>query len=503
MKEKDRIRRMVLVEGKSLRQVARETKHSRNTVSKMLEDSDVPRYTLVQEKEAPVLGPYKELIDRWVSEDEKKPKKKRRTARRMYDMLRAEPYGYRGAESTLRRYVGQARRQARHKVYVILDYRPGEAAQVDFGEAEVLIAGKQQVAQLFLVWLGYSGATFMKAYPAQTQEIFFDGHASAFDFFGGVPQQLWYDNLKAAVHKILKGRSRQEQEAFISFRSHYLFEAHFCNSGAAWEKGGVEGKVGYGRRNWLVPPQAFSSWEALNGYLAEQCRAEWSRHLRGREESIGRRLSLEQEHFLPLPTLFPCCKTVPVKPNHLSLVTFDTNRYSVPVDHAHERLLLRAFVDQVEISSGANVVARHPRCWEREQDILDPLHYLSLLERKPRAFAQSKVIRQWRQQWPEIYERYWTALRQKLPEGEWTKTFVQILKLCERYPEESLAAALDEALRHHCYSYDGVRELLRRQSEPSRPAPLALDDRPDLRQVAVQMPDLVQFNRLLPVGGAP
>jgi hypothetical protein len=164
---------------------------------------------------------------------------------------------------------------------------------------------------------------------------------------------------------------------------------------------------------------------------------------------------------------------------------------------------LRAFVDRVEISNGANVVAKHPRCWEREQDILDPLHYLSLLERKPRAFAQSKVIRQWRQQWPEIYERYWTALRQKLPEGEWTKTFVQILKLCERYPEESLAAALDEALRHHCYSYDGVRELLRRQSEPSRPAPLALDDCPDLRQVAVQMPDLAQFNRLLPVGGAP
>lgn len=503
MTEKDRIRRMVLVEGKSIRQAARETRHSRNTVSKMLENSEVPQYRLAEEKEAPVLGPFKALIDKWVAEDEKKPKKTRRTARRMYDVLRQEPYGYTGAASTLRRYVGQARRQVRHKVYLILDYQPGEAAQVDFGESEVTIAGKQLVAQLFLMWLGYSGATFMKAYPAQRQEVFLDGHASAFDFFGGVPHQIWYDNLKVAVLRILKGYGRQEQEAFISFRSHYMFEAHFCNTSAAWEKGGVEGKVGYGRRNWLVPPREFSSWEALNAYLAQQCQAEWARRLRGREERIGQRLVLEQEHFLPLPTFFPCCKTVPVKPNHLSLVAFDSNRYSVPVDHAHERLLLRAFVDRVEITNGLNVLARHPRCWEREQDILDPLHYLSLLARKPRAFAQSKVMRQWRQQWPEAFERYWAMLRQRLPEGEWTKTFVQILKLCEHYPEETLATALDEALRHHCYSYDGVRELLRRQSEPARPAPLALDDRPDLRQVVVQMPDLAQFNRLLPVEPLP
>ena len=502
MSEKDRIRRMVLVEGKSIRQVARATGHSRNTIRKMLDNSEVPRYRLTREKEKPVLGPFKEIVDQWVAEDEKKPKKKRRTARRMYNILRTEPYGYTGAESTLRRYVGEARRKARQKVYVVLDYEPGEAAQLDFGEADVIVGGKQIVAQLFLMWLGYSGATFMKAYPAQTQEVFFDGHASGFEFFGGVPHQLWYDNLKVAVQKVLKGRNRQEQEAFVSFRSHYLFEAHFCNTRAAWEKGGVEGKVGYGRRNWLIPPQEFASWEALNDYLAQQCRAEWSRRLRGREETIGERLALEQEHFLPLPTSFPCCKTVPVKPNHLALVTFDTNRYSIPVEHAHEQqLLLRAFVDWVEVSNGTKVVARHPRCWEREQDILDPLHYLSLLEQKPRAFTQSKAIRQWRQQWPDVFERYWTELKHKLPAQRWTATFVRILRLCEQYPEETLAAALEQALHHHCYTYDGVCELLRRQTEPPSPPPLPLENRPDLRQVVVQMPDLAQFNRLLPVGG--
>jgi transposase len=184
------------------------------------------------------------LIDEWVAEDEKKPKKKRRTAKRMYDILREE-HGYKGAESTLRRYVGLSRRKARHKVYVLLDYEPGEVAQLDFGEGEVIIAGKLLKAQLFLMWLGYSSATFMKAYPAQTQEIFFDGHVSAFEFIGGVPRQIWYDNLKIAVLKVLKGRNRQEQETFVSFRSHYLFAAHFCNTAAGWEKGGVEGRVGY------------------------------------------------------------------------------------------------------------------------------------------------------------------------------------------------------------------------------------------------------------------
>lgn len=502
MNEKDRIRRMVLVEGKSIRAVARETGHSRNTIPKMLANSDAPRYRLSEEKEAPILGPFKALIDKWVAEDEKKPKKKRRTAKRMYDILREEPYKYQGAESTLRRYVGQARRKMRHKVYVMLDYQPGEAAQLDFGEGEVIIAGKRVVAQLFLMWLGYSSATFMKAYPAQTQEVFLDGHVSAFTFFGGVPRQVWYDNLKVAVRKILQGRNRQEQETFLSLRSHYLFEAHFCNPGAGWEKGGVEGRVGYGRRNWLIPTREFPSWKALNDYLAEQCRQEWVRRLRGREETIGQRLVAEQEQFLPLPVPFPCCKTVAVRANHLSLVTFATNRYSVPTEHAQEKLLLRAFVDRVEISNGQEVIAVHPRCWEREQDILDPLHYLALLERKPRAFAQARAIRQWRAQWPPAFERYWTVLNQKLPAQEATATFVRLLQLCQRYPQETLAAALEEALGHHCYSYDGVCELLRRQAEPPSSLRLPLEDRPDLRQVVVAMPELAQFDRLLPQGGS-
>lgn len=501
VEEKEQVRRAVLVEGKSQRQVARETGHSRNTIRKMLENGAVPRYRQQRPRSSPVLGPFKAIIEAWVAEDEKKPKKKRRTAHRIYTLLRAE-YGYGGAESTLRAYVGQVRKRLRNQVYVPLDYQPGEVGQVDFGEAEVIIAGERVTAQLLLVWLGYSSSTFVKAYAGQTQEVFFDGLASSFEFFGGVPRELWFDNLKAAVNKVLKGTRREEQQAFIAFRSHYLFAAEFCNLQAGWEKGGVEGRVGYSRRNWLIPLMEFASWEALNDYLREQCQAEFSRRLRGRSETIGERLAVEQGHFLPLPRQrYPCCKTAPVRPNHLSLVSYDNNRYSVPVEHAHAKLILRAFPERIEIALGAATLAVHPRCWDREQDILDPQHYLSLLARRPRAFERAKPLQVWRQQWPAVFDRYWEALKAHHPGQRGTKVFIQVLQLCQDHSEEVLAAALHQALACHCYRVEGVRELLRRQTEPERPTPLDLRAYPELAAVSVPTPDLQHFNRLLTAGG--
>lgn len=499
---KEQIRRAVLVEGKSQRQVARETGYARNTIRKMLEDGAVPEYCQKRSRPSLVLGPYKAILDTWIAEDEKKPKKHRRTARRMYTILSGEGYGYQGAESTLRAYVGRKRKQTRNQVYVPLDYEPGEVGQVDFGEAEVIIAGEKVTAQLLLIWLGYSSSIFVKAFPGQTQEIFFDGIASGLEFLGGVPHQLWFDNLKVAVDKVLKGTHREEQQAFIAFRSHYLFAAEFCNLQAGWEKGGVEGRVGYSRRNWLIPLMEFASWAALNAYLAEQCKTEFVRRLRGRRDTIGERLAVERAHFLPLPAQrYPCCRTVPVQPNHLSLVSYDHNRYSVPVEHAHEQLVLHAFPQRIEIALGKETLAVHRRCWDREQDILDPQHYLSLLARRPRAFERAKPLKAWRQQWPAVFDRYWEALKAHYSGQRGTKVFIQVLQLCQDYTEETLASALDQALACHCYQVEGVRELVRRQAERPRPAPADLCAYPELAAVSVQLPDLQHFNQLLGSGG--
>ena len=502
MDEKAQIRYAVLVEGKSRRQVARETGYSRNTIRKMINDSNRPRYRLTEPRPYPVLGPYKVLLDGWVKEDAQKPKKQRRTTVRMYQLLK-EGYGYAGAESTLRAYVGRLRRKAKQKVYIALAYEPGETAQVDFGEATVTIAGQLVTVHLFLYWLGYSGATFVQAYPGETQEIFFAGHVAAFEFLGGVPQEIWYDNLTNAVQKVLKGHRREEQESFISFRTHYLFRAEFCNVASGWEKGGVEGRVGYVRRNWLIGASEFASWEELNRYLRQQCRRDQERRLRGRPESIGVRLQQEQAHLRPLPAHpYPCCKTVPVRANPLSLVTFATNRYSVPVESAHEALTLRAYVERIEISTQTEMVASHARCWGREQDILNPHHYLSLLAQRPRAFHHAQAIRQWRQTWPAVFDIYWQTLQQRYETTQATKHFIDVLLLGRTHPEAILATTLEEALERQCFTPAGVRELLRRRTESTPPLPAQLSAYPHLAEIQVTPPNLQQFNQLLPhMGG--
>ena len=497
MDVKAEIRQAVLVEGKSQRQVAQEMGYSRNTVRKMLVDSQPSRYRLSQARERPILGPYKGQLQQWVEEDSRKVKKQRRTAKRMYQLLREE-HGYRGAESTVRAYLGKLRRKGKQQCYVPLAYAPGETGQLDFGEGEVTIGGQRVTAHLFLMWLGYSGAVFVQAYPAETQEIFFAGHVAAFDFYGGVPQEIWYDNLSNAVQKVLRGTERREQESFVSFRSHYLFKAEFCNVASGWEKGGVEGRVGYVRRNWLVGAGEFASWAALNAYLLERCRQEQQRSLPGRSDSIGARLAVEQAALRPRPTHpYPCCKTVPAQANHLSLVAYETNRYSVPVEQAHEALTVRAYVDRIEISAGVKVVAVHERCWARQQDRLNPYHYLPLLARRPRAFAHAQAIREWRQSWPPVFDTYFAALKARHPTAEATRRFIAVLRLGECYSETQLAAALAEALVRSCLEVTDITELLRRVSEVRAPQATELVDHPNLAAIRVREPDLRCFDQLL------
>jgi hypothetical protein len=313
-----------------------------------------------------------------------------------------------------------------------------------------------------------------------------------------------YDNLKVAVKRILEGHNREEQAAFIAFRSHYLFESRFCNPGQAHEKGLTEGLVGYARRNWLVPPPEHATWDALNAYLTERCHAEGQRRLRGMDVTIGEALVLEQAQFLPLPVQpFPCCTLRPARANGFGLVSFRTNRYSVPADHAHESLWVRAFVDRVEITNGRQLLAVHARCYKREQDILNPLHYLPILERRPGAWEQAKPIQEWRQSWPEVYDRYLAALRERLSRSQATREFVRVLRLREDYPEAIIAQALEQALSGHCYNADGVKQLVLCLVEPPGPTtPLGEASRlfPDVGPVL--WPELEQFDRLLHrVGG--
>jgi len=486
--QKEQIRRAFFIEGKSIRQIARERHHDRRTVRAAIRDAGPSRYKLTEPRSRPVLGPYVAIIDECLAKDQLSPPKQHHTSRRIYHRL-VEEHGYTGGESTVRDYVRKHRARQR-PVFIPLAYEPGEDAQVDFGEAMVIMKGRPLTVQLFVGRLCFSKIPFLTASPNQQQEALFEGHDKAFDFFGGVPHTVWYDRMSQAVKKALPGHRPEEQEAFIAFRSHYLFESRFCNPREAHEKGLVENLVGYSRRNYMVPVPEVDSFQELNDLLRRRCLAEAGRRLRGETQTIGKLWEQERPHLLPLPVHpFPCCRTVPVRPNRLSMVTFQTNRYSVPVEHASGVLLLRAFVDRVEITDGTRVVAIHERCYGREQDILDVFHYLPLLKQRPGAFDHAKPLKMWKR--PAVLDRYLARLRERLSYRAATMEFLRVVELCVTHSLDEVAVAVEQAMTLGSLGAGTVAYLLRANRTPREPAAV-LASAPACP--AVQFRDLSQYD---------
>jgi transposase len=329
------IRHAYYNERRSIRWIAREYHHSRAAVRRALGTPEPRRYTRTKAKPAPVMDAWKGRIDALLAESETLPRKQRNTAQRIYDLLRGE--GYAGCIGGVRRYVAKKRGRARPavQVYVPLVFDPGQDAQADWGEAAVELNGEVITAQVFGLRLCYSRTTFLCAYPTQRQECLFDGHVRAFEFFGGVPQRISYDNLTTAVQAVLAGRKRREQEAFTQFRSAYLFESHFCTPGEGHEKGQIEHALGYGRRNFLTPLLKATSWAELNAQLLRACQNDLTRTVDGQASPIFDLLLHERPRLRPLPAQpFACCVTTQATLTPYSQVIFETNRYSVPAEAA-------------------------------------------------------------------------------------------------------------------------------------------------------------------------
>ena len=497
----EEIRKAYFVNGWSIRRISREMHHCRRTVRKALKQAEPPGYRQEKKRRKPVLGPYQEKIEALVAKNAELPRKQRYTARRIYQEIRKE--GYTGSEGSVRRYVAQLKAaQRKGEAYLPLAFEPGEMAQVDWGEAEAVIGGERVKVHLFVMRLNYSRARFAMVFPFEKQEAFLEGHIQAFSFFGGVPHTITYDNLKTAVHHILDGRNREEQAAFAAFRSHYLFESRYCTPGQGHEKGGVENDVGYIRRNFLVAVPEAGTYAELNERLRQACLDDTQRRMRGQSQTIAAQWEVEKSRLLPLPPdEYRACRTLPVKANPYAQVVFETNRYSVPAAHARRQLVLRAYAFRVEVLWGDEIIAAHPRCFGREQDILDPLHYLDLLKRRPGAFEHAVPIRRWRQEWPPAYETLLAQLRERWPEGRGVREFLDILALHRDYPARKVEAAIREALALGAAHLDGVRLCLLQQERP-RTLPPALDliAHPRLRDIGEQAVDLAQYDRLLQAG---
>lgn len=446
---------------------------------------------------------YKARIEELLEENERLPRKHRLTGHRIFNVVWKE--GYRGSEAGVLGYLWRLRRAKRSaKVFIPLEFEPGQDAQVDWGEAEVILAGEQVTVQIFVLRLCYSRKIFVRAFPCQKQECFLAGHVAAFHYLGGSPHRLTYDNLKAAVKKIFIGHERQEQDGFILFRSHYLFESHYCNAGAGHEKGRVEDGVGYARRNFMSPLLKADNFADLNEQLQQACLEDDERRVDRQPQTIAAAWQQERPHLRPLPVHdLECCRVVEARLNGFSQVEVETNRYSVPTDRAVADLRVKLYPFEVKIYrlDEKEPLAAHPRCYGHQQDILEPLHYLPLLAQRPGAFQHAKPLRQWRDSWPAVYERLLAELQQRQPDGTGVRQFIRVLQWHQHYPAELIEQAVTLALQYHCPHPDGVELCLRQLLQPE-PVPLSLDlsHKPALQTVGQQPVALSAYDQLLTGG---
>lgn len=246
MDQYEHIRTAHRVYGKKIREIARDTGHSENTVKKALRN-EYCGYPRRRSQPYPVLGPYLDIIDEWLEHDKEQPRNQRHSAHRIYDRL-VEEHGFCGSAPTVRRYVREVKARLGlngQSAFIVLAPAIGQEAEVDWGNGTAVMNGIRRAIKYFCMRSKYSGKHVVRCYPYERQQAFFDAHLHAFEFFDGIFPVLIYDNLSTAGRKVLQGKNRLEQEAFIAFRSYHSFEARFCNPAQAHEKGGVEGLVGY------------------------------------------------------------------------------------------------------------------------------------------------------------------------------------------------------------------------------------------------------------------
>ena len=497
VEEREQIRRAYLIEGKTQRRIAKELRVSRKTVRKAIEEAGPSIYTLSGPRPAPVLDEYKARIEALLAEAERMPRKQRYTGRKIFELLKEE--GFAGSESTVRAYIGRQRRgKQRTPVYLPLEFDPGEDAQVDWGEAVVEMGGERVAVQMFIMRLNYSRARFVMAFPFQKQEAFFEGHVQAFRFFGGVPKRITYDNLKTAVFRILAGRNREEQSAFVALRSHYLFESRYCTPGQGHEKGGVESDVGFAQRNFMTPMPRVGSYAELNALLHAACLRDRERRVRGSSETVAEKLAMEKSQMLELPqTDYRAYRQRLATVNPYGLVPLDTNRYSAP-GHVGETVQLRAYAFHVEIWAGEEMIAQHERCFGQQQDVIEPLHYLTALVQRPGAFEHAIPMRRWRAKWAPIYETLLAALRQRWPGERGLQEFLSILELHREHAADQIILAIEMALTLGAVHRDGVQLCLRQLSAaPELPVALNLSQHTRLASIGEQPVNLQQYNALL------
>ena len=486
-----RVRRACHVDGLSNSAAARLFGIDRKTVAKILTHSVPPGYQRALAPARPKLDDFTGIIDQILKDDKRVIKKQRHTAKRIFERLRDE-HGFTGKLTIITDYVREKKRRTQ-EVFVPLSHSPGHA-QVDFGETLGFIGDVECKLHYFAMSFPHSDAFFMKGYPAETTEAFCDGHNAAFAFFGGIPLSILYDNTVIAVAKILGDGKRQRTRTFSELQSHYLFEDKFGRPGKGNDKGNVEGVIGFGRRNFLVPAPRFDSFDELNARLEEQCLKRQDDVVRGHAETIGERMMRDLDALMALPpTPYDACDKVSTRASSISMVRYRTNDYSVPVAYAHHEVQIRGYVHEVLIGCGAEIIARHQRSYERADMVFDPMHFLPLLEQKVGALDQAAPLQGWNL--PDEFATLHRLLEARMGKAG-KREYVQVLRLLETFEIAHLHAAIRQALDLGAIGYDAVKHLVLCRIE-RRPPRLDLEFYPFLPKALVETTKAASYCALL------
>lgn len=487
------LRRKIRNQEVSLRQLERDTGIHRKTLRKIRDNSQPPGYQRSKPVEKTKISPYLDRMKAIIESDKQMPKKQRHTAKKILEILQSE--GFDGGYTIVKDAVREIKKTSK-EVFMPLSQRPGEA-QVDFGHAVVKFNGILKKIVFFVMSMVHSDAMFVTAFPRECTEAFMEAHVRAFDFFGCVPERISYDNTRVAITKILTGHKRKYTAEFKRLISHYLFEPHFCNVRRPNEKGIVEGSVKYARLNFMVPVPHVKDYDELNRFLLDCCESDLDRILRGKRSLTKKQLLAEDRiAAIALPDdKFDYRKSTSTFASSESMVRYDTNDYSVPVSYAHHQTTIKASVRFIEVYHFDKLIAEHHRCWDRECQIFDPIHYLELLERKPGALDHARPLEDW--YLPDCFDTYRRCLEVHREKG--TKEYIQILLLLNKYSVGQISRAIRKALNYRIYCYDAILQFLL-TIEDYAFTTFSLAGRDHLRGVTVDKTDISAYGSLVSGG---